>query len=427
MASEAAGPAVPVKTFSIELDDALARQVERITWRDRLLNGWTPALVLAVLFILYVGLIGFSECAYLWAMVPLRVLAGVCTLWALVAIGATYVPTAYSRLRKSREHADALYEDVVSGVRKAKVDDKARAELERASVELYRAYVGTDLKALNKAIEVLSHAADKQLKGAHKSTLVQSTLSFAMWLFIALFIRTVFLEPYSIPSGSMIPTLEIGDRVFINKFIYGIRIPGTDIVPFVIVRPPKRGDVIVFHNPIVTDKDYIKRVIGVPGDVIEVKDKVIFVNQKPLSSDVEAEAYTVMERQGDDRPWFEVTATLFRERIDGRVHLALRDPEDPSGITEGPFEVPPGKVFVMGDNRDNSEDSRYGLGGGRHLGVQYVPYGNIKGKAMVTWLSLSHGGLFASFFGGTGLRIDRLFLPVDMCGSEPARAMYASP
>jgi signal peptidase I len=278
--------------------------------------------------------------------------------------------------------------------------------------------VGKEPRRVKEAAEKLTEVADKALGKQKRGAAGDFLGGFGKALLVALLIRTVLIEPFRIPSGSMIPTLEIGDQIFVNKFIYGVRIPFTNYVPFRIVRKPERGDVIVFNNPVSPDKDFVKRIIGIPGDVVDVTDKVVHLNGKPVPTELENPGYRYM----DERPhWQQMESMLVREKLDGTIHLAMRDQSDPTGMHEGPYTVPEGHVFVMGDNRDNSEDSRYGLGGGRQLGVQYVPYGNIKGKAMVIWISFSHGGLFSGLFGGTGLRTDRFFQPVGLCGTEPRR------
>lgn len=145
-------------------------------------------------------------------------------------------------------------------------------------------------------------------------------------LAIALFIRTFIVQAFKIPSGSMLETLQIGDHLLATKFAYGIKIPFTDKYLFR-GDDPQRGDVIIFPYPNDPDVDYIKRIVGVPGDVIEIRDKQFYRNGQPIR-----EAYV--------------------------IHT---DPEgvEPVRDNYGPVTIPPDKYFVMGDNRDNSMDSRF--------------------------------------------------------------------
>ncbi len=201
---------------------------------------------------------------------------------------------------------------------------------------------------------------------------------------VTTFIRSTVVQAFKIPSGAMEDTLLIGDHILVNKFAYGIRIPfsKSTVHLFGLLDGPQRGDIIVFPFPRDPSRDFIKRVVGLPGDRIQVRNHRVYLNGEPI-----------------EEPYV---------KLDG--HAALQYSRYSNW---GPEVVPPGKLFVLGDNRDNSSDSRYGLGGAIQR-VEFVPYGNIKGKAMIVWLSLSHHGLFwqLPLFGGTGLRTDRLFLPV---------------
>jgi signal peptidase I len=216
---------------------------------------------------------------------------------------------------------------------------------------------------------------------------------------IALFIRAFVIEAFKIPSGSMIPTLSIGDHIFVNKFIYGLRVPFTSS-HFLEFREPKRGEVIVFVYPVDKSKDFIKRVVGVPGDKIHFEGTTVSVNgvelpKKPVEviENPEDKKTLIVKGASVDRiPYVpdHENYDFYEEETDGTRHLVQYDK-----AYARPFfdtEVPPGHFFVMGDNRDNSADSReWG----------FVPAGYVKGKAMFVWLSLDkdQGGIRWHEFG----------------------------
>lgn len=190
-------------------------------------------------------------------------------------------------------------------------------------------------------------------------------------LLIAFFIRSFVIEAFKIPSGSMIPTLMVGDHIFVNKFVYGLRIPftKTKIVTF---GTPKRGEPIVFMYPMDESKDFIKRVVGLPGDVVRVHGEEVIINGQPVTHDPIADISSIPAFGG----WQHFK--YYSEDLGGTHHLVQFD-DDRTGRENEEFTITPDHLFVMGDNRDNSSDSRdWGL----------VPLENIKGRAMFVWLSI---------------------------------------
>lgn len=181
-----------------------------------------------------------------------------------------------------------------------------------------------------------------------KSIIREYVEAIAIALILALFIRTFIVQAFKIPSGSMLPTLKIGDHLLVNKFIYGIKNPLNGAL-WISVSQPERKDVIVFEYPVDPSKDFIKRVIGLPGDQIEIKDKKVYLNGKP----------------------FRVDSAVF---LDSRVIPGRLSPRD----NYGPVTVPEKSLFVMGDNRDNSHDSRF---------WGFVEYEEVKGKAFILYWS----------------------------------------
>ncbi|GGO82444.1 signal peptidase I [Marinobacterium nitratireducens] len=182
-------------------------------------------------------------------------------------------------------------------------------------------------------------------------------------LLLVLLLRSFLVEPFQIPSGSMLPTLKIGDFILVNKFHYGLRLPvlNSKIVP---VSDPKAGDVVVFKYPKDPSVNYIKRVVGVPGDRIRYQNKMLFINGKPQPQELLAQLPPTSPRQ-----------LLLVENLDGVQHQVYHDVANP-GIV-GEWVVPDGQYFVMGDNRDNSNDSRY---------WGFVPDELLVGKAFAVWM-----------------------------------------
>jgi signal peptidase I len=198
--------------------------------------------------------------------------------------------------------------------------------------------------------------------------IVEYSKSFFPVLLIVFLLRGFIVEPFRIPSGSMLPSLYIGDFILVNKFAYGIRLPVLN-KKIIELSEPERGDVVVFRYPRDPNLDYIKRVIGLPGDHIAYYNKVLYVNGKPVERDF------VGQYQGPGQTF----ANEYTEKINDIEHDILLLPARPN-VLQGEYIVPDDMYFVMGDNRDNSNDSRvWGP----------VPEANLLGKAFMIWMHYS--------------------------------------
>lgn len=205
--------------------------------------------------------------------------------------------------------------------------------------------------------------------------LVEYSKSFFPILAIVFILRSFIIEPFKIPSESMVPTLEVGDFIVVNKFSYGIRLPvfRTKIID---IDQPKRGDVVVFFPPH-EDRYFIKRLVGLPGDTIELRDNIVYVNgqqeeQRFLQVDTVARSDS-----GCSQPY-----EVLIETLDEVEHLMRKCPTGGSRWNDHSWTVPEGHYFMMGDNRDNSQDSRF---------WGFVPDKNIVGKAFAIWMHWGDG------------------------------------
>ncbi|EEA02370.1 signal peptidase I [Burkholderia sp. H160] len=269
---------------------------------------------------------------------------------------------------------------------------KRRREAEAAVAEFDRqqARIGERFADEN-AAQTRARLRDDKLR---QPWWLEYTASFFPVILVVFVVRSFVVEPFKIPSGSMVPTLLVGDFILVNKFEYGLRLPITN-TRITQGRPVQRGDVVVFRYPKDESVDYIKRVIGLPGDVIEYQDKKLTVNGKPVP-ETPLPDYLDEERLG--------YAKQFEEDIDGRKNAILNNPAVPPfivGAEDYPFrdncqynargvicKVPPGNFFMMGDNRDNSADSRY---------WGFAPERNIVGRAFFIWMNFSDLRRIGSF------------------------------
>jgi signal peptidase I len=206
-----------------------------------------------------------------------------------------------------------------------------------------------------------------------KSVVREYFESIVIAVILALFVRTWAVQAFKIPTGSMENNLLIGDHLLVNKFVFGPTAAGLEraVLP---MRGIRRGDIVVFKYPDEPERDFIKRVIGLPGETLELRNKKVYINGRPLD-----EPYVHFLDPTDEGQ--EVTSFDVRERY-------------------GPVRVPDGQFFVMGDNRDNSQDSRY---------WGFLPRANIKGKALMIYWSYDSGPEPYSEEGGIGAKLSRTF------------------
>jgi signal peptidase I len=313
------------------------------------------------------------------------------------------------------EDAAALLEEAGRIVRTRK------RELERELTSGEREQVSSALEALEGTLEAerfdtdafeAAYARADRVVGEHlsrwrKGEMREYAESIGIAVAVALLLRAFVVEAFKIPSGSMIPTLMIGDHIFVNKFTYGPLVPWTDKRLFSHM-PPSRGDVMVFKFPENKEQDFIKRVIAVPGDTLEA------IEGRPVINGWLVPHCYVGPYKYEGR-----SAELYVEFLEDKSYLTLFDGKTDDqrcstsddcgaglacrggicGMLQGPFHVAPEEAWVMGDNRNNSHDSRSWRGG---LGAG-VPFENIKGRAMFVWMSFGPGG---------GIAQDRLFVNV---------------
>lgn len=242
-------------------------------------------------------------------------------------------------------------------------------------------------------------AAQEKLKESllKQPAWIEYSGSFFPVIVLVFVLRSFLFEPFKIPSGSMLPTLFVGDFILVNKFIYGIRLPIID-KKVISVTEPQRGDVMVFRYPKDVSQNYIKRIIGVPGDLVSYKNKKLIVNGVESTYQPEVDFLS----DGDDLTY----SKQFSENLTGVQHRILIDESRPATIDRGgrsdfpnsenclyddegfTCKVPAAQYFMMGDNRDNSMDSRF---------WGFVPDSHVVGKAFFIWMNFSSPSRVGSF------------------------------
>ena len=243
--------------------------------------------------------------------------------------------------------------------------------------------------------------------------LVETIKTVVYALLIAFAVRTIAFEPFNIPSGSMIPTLLVGDYLFVSKFSYGYSHFSLPFAPNlfsgrIFGSEPQRGDVIVFADPGNISEMYIKRLIGLPGDKIQVIDGVLNINGTPVKRTPVTDSYAWVDQSSDGGRMTVSHSKEYLEELPGGVkHMILQDDNFPPADNTQVYTVPAGHYFMMGDNRDHSEDSRF------MSDVGYVPAENLVGKAEFFFFSTDGtAGLLEPWKWPFATRWSRFFNPI---------------
>ena len=375
----------------------------------------------------------------------------------MVAVPAMSATSSAARWdRRVLKEAQALLKEA-RGLRGTKMSADDSRSLGEHSEAVAKAVAAKDAAAVRRHLPALDGTVDKLSAEVRRSPWREYVESIGVAILIALLLRAFVVEAFKIPSASMIPTMQIGDFIFVNKFLYGVRVPWTDTKVFD-VRAPRRGEVIVFKNPCFPERDFIKRIVAVEGDTVEVRCNRLRVNGQLVPEEHLTGICSYWNQDEDSKIWNKESCSHYRETWGGYTysthHLAsrpnldrARDPGSRDYLSDGanqhdfprldepadrrmpqcpsdakqseaeraaakgdlvPTPVPPDAcgarlhyvvpddhVFMMGDNRSNSNDSRvWGP----------VPLRNIKGKAMFIWLSMGEPPRKAPL----GLRFERI-------------------
>ncbi len=312
--------------------------------------------------------------------------------------------TAVRRTRAEGRHLVKEAERILK--RKGfRIPEVVATEIKTDIMAVEAALGGDELDNMRKAIAALDDAMDAHLAKFRKSTMREYSESIGVAVAVALLLRAFVVEAFQIPSGSMIPTLEVGDHIFVSKFSYGLSIPFTD-TKILQYAEPQRGDVIVFKFPQDHSTDYIKRVVGLPGDVVEMRQEELYINGKPVpreKSSQPCDLGEVSEASERERPpsLFDECETWI-ETLGGKQHRTIQEP----GRGGRDFQrtvIPAGRLFVMGDNRDNSSDSRV---------WGFVDLNLVKGRALIIWWSRAEIDGYSPVAWFKSIRWRRFFQPV---------------
>ncbi len=291
--------------------------------------------------------------------------------------------------------AQAALRDARRRMKSSRATGAARTAVEAAIAAMEKAIASEPPSRVHACLDELDAALNTHLPTGKKGATREYTESIGVAVLIALFLRAFLVEAFKIPSGSMIPTLQVGDHIFVSKFLYGVRIPWTNVKLFKHTREPRRGEIIVFVYPQDPEKDFIKRIVAIPGDTVQVCGGQVLINNQPLRRE-EQPGSCEYDDFDEDRPmgsWRRVPCSSYREWNGSETYQTVHNQGGGAATQScGPATtIPAEHVFVMGDNRDNSHDSRF---------WGPVHYDLIKGKAWFIWWSAGEK---------TSVRLNRMF------------------